>query len=73
LQQLKYENHHVHINYDNNEENEENSQVSEISLPLCLASLQFLREIYKKTDQQVVKSRNGEFFYELIVEVFHDI
>ena len=48
LQQLKYENQPMHINHDNNEENEENSQVSERSLPLCLASFKFLREIYKK-------------------------
>ena len=42
-------------------------------MPLCLASFQFLREIYKQADQQVVNSKNGQFYDELIVEVFHDI
>jgi hypothetical protein len=63
----------VHINYDSNEENTENSQVSKRSFPLCLASFQLLREFYKQSDQQVVNSKNGQFYDELIVEVFHDI
>jgi hypothetical protein len=73
LQQLKYDNQPVHINYDNNEENARNFQVSERSLPLCFSSFQSLREIYKQADQQVVNSRNGEFSDELIVEVFRDM
>lgn len=73
LQQLKYDNQPVHINYDNNEENAKNSQVSERSLPLCLASLQFLREIYKQADQQVVSNMMGKLSYELVEDVICDM
>jgi hypothetical protein len=63
----------MHINHDNNEENEENSQVSERSLPLCLASFQFLREIYKQADNQVVSSIMGKISYESVEDVICDM
>jgi len=59
----------MHINYDGNEENAENCQVSEISLPLCLASFQYMRENYKK----VFNSRNGEFSDESVEDIIWDM
>jgi hypothetical protein len=51
--QLRYGNHPLHNNHDNDEENAENFRVREKSLPLCFSSFQFLRENCK----QVVNSR----------------
>jgi hypothetical protein len=36
--QLKYDSHHVHINYDSNKENAENLKVSGKYFPLCFSS-----------------------------------
>jgi hypothetical protein len=53
--QLKYDNHPVHIDYENNEENEENLRVREKCLPLCFSSFKFLRE-----KPEVVQSSKGK-------------
>jgi hypothetical protein len=67
--QLKYDNHPVHIDYENNEENEENLRVREKYLPLCFSSFKFLRENYTQT----VNSRNGESSNESIEDVIDDM
>jgi hypothetical protein len=72
FQQFKYDDHLVHINHGSNEENEENFKVSENYFPLCFSSFQFLRGIYKQTDQRVFNSRNGEFSDESVEDVICD-
>lgn len=67
--QLKYDNHPMHINYDNNKKNAENIKVSGKSLSLCFSSFQFLRENY----QQVVNNRDGECFYQSVEDVIDDM
>jgi hypothetical protein len=54
--QLRYDNHPLHNNHDNDEEDAEKFKVRERSLPLCFSYFQFLRGNCK----QVVNGREGE-------------
>jgi hypothetical protein len=73
LQQLKNDNHPVHRNHDSNKENTKKLKVSEKSFPLCFSSFQFLRGIYKQTNQQFFNNRNGELSNESVEDVVCDM